>query len=119
MSQPSSPGPTQDDSDPAVRKALEKYDRESVVRDALPRWAVGFVTLVCVLLAAFHLYTSFSGPLVDVAQRSIHLYTLLALTFILYPITKKACATRCPGSTCCWPPWPSASAFTCWWWRTG
>ena len=53
MSQPPSSRPTPDDTDPAVKEALEKYDRESVVRDALPRWAVGFVTLVCVLLAAF------------------------------------------------------------------
>ena len=96
MSQPPTSGPTPDDTDPAVKEALEKYDRESVVRDALPRWAVVFVTTVCVLLAAFHLYTSFSGPLVDVAQRSIHLYTLLALTFILYPITKKGVRDRVP-----------------------
>ncbi|WP_101674420.1 TRAP transporter permease [Alloalcanivorax mobilis] len=96
MSQLTPPPPASPDTDPAIKEALEKYDRESVVRDALPRWAVLFVTTVCVLLAAFHLYTSFSGPLVDVAQRSIHLYTLLALTFILYPMTKKGVRDRVP-----------------------
>ena len=96
MKPTSSPSSVPDETDPSVKEALEKYDRESVVRDALPRWTVVFVTTVCVLLAAFHLYTSFSGPLVDVAQRSIHLYTLLALTFILYPITKKGVRDRVP-----------------------
>ncbi len=67
--------------DPSVKEALEKFDRESLVRDRLPRAVVQFVMAVSVLLALFHLYTSFSGPLVDVAQRSIHLYTLLGLAF--------------------------------------
>ncbi|MEQ9510944.1 MAG: TRAP transporter fused permease subunit, partial [Alloalcanivorax xenomutans] len=84
------------ETDPAIKEALEKYDRESLVRDALPRWILAFITVVCVLLASFHLYTSFSGPLVDIAQRSIHLYVLLALAFILYPITKKGARNRVP-----------------------
>ena len=66
-------------------ETLEKYDRESRVRHALPRRVMQFVVAVCVMLALFHLYTSFSGPLVDVVQRSIHLYTLLGLTFVIYP----------------------------------
>ncbi|GAB3671711.1 TRAP transporter permease [Salinisphaera aquimarina] len=80
----------------ASRETLEKYDRESVVRDGLPRGVMSFVTVVCVLLALFHLYTSFSGPLVDVVQRSIHLYVLLGLTFVLYPLTKKSARDRVP-----------------------
>ncbi|MGQ7245304.1 TRAP transporter permease [Salinicola sp. V024] len=82
--------------DPAVKEALEKFDRESLVRDRLPRSVIQFVTAVSVLLALFHLYTSFSGPLVDVAQRSIHLYTLLGLAFILYPLTRKGARDRVP-----------------------
>ncbi len=74
--------------DQAVKEALEKYDRESLVRDKLPGAVTTFIMLLAVLLALFHLYTSFAGPLVDVAQRSIHLYTLLGLTFILYPLTR-------------------------------
>ena len=82
--------------DKAVKEALEKFDRESLVRDALPGFVLKFVTVVAVVLAVFHLYTSFSGPLVDVAQRSIHLYTLLGLTFILYPLTRKGARDRVP-----------------------
>ncbi|WP_133491462.1 TRAP transporter permease [Alcanivorax sp. 24] len=93
---PLPPEPERVETDPAIKEALEKYDRESLVRDALPRWILAFITVVCVLLAAFHLYTSFSGPLVDIAQRSIHLYVLLALAFILYPITKKGARDRIP-----------------------
>ncbi|GAB2720940.1 TRAP transporter permease [Halomonas garicola] len=82
--------------DPAVKEALEKYDRESLVRDRLPSAVIKGVTVVAVLLALFHLYTSFSGPLVDVAQRSIHLYTLLGLTFVLYPLTRTGARDRVP-----------------------
>ncbi|MES1928722.1 TRAP transporter, 4TM/12TM fusion protein [Salinisphaera dokdonensis CL-ES53] len=66
-------------------ETLEKYDVESRVRHSLPRRVTQFVVVVSVMLALFHLYTSFSGPLVDVVQRSIHLYVLLGLTFIIYP----------------------------------
>ncbi|MDY8109164.1 TRAP transporter permease [Fulvimarina sp. 2208YS6-2-32] len=83
--------------DPAVdRQTLEKYDRESAFRHALPRSIALAVTVLCVALAAFHLYTSVSGPLVDVAQRSIHLYVLLGLTFILYPLTTSGARDRVP-----------------------
>ncbi|MDV6318117.1 TRAP transporter permease [Chromohalobacter sp. HP20-39] len=88
--------PPIDNDDKAVKEALEKFDRESLVRDALPGGVIKFVTVLAVLLAVFHLYTSFSGPLVDVAQRSIHLYTLLGLTFILYPLTRKGARDRVP-----------------------
>ncbi|WP_106476018.1 TRAP transporter permease [Phytohalomonas tamaricis] len=84
------------DQDTVDAAVLEKYDRESVVRHALPERIVKLVTLLSVLLALFHLYTSFSGPLVDVAQRSIHLYTLLGLAFVLYPISRKGARDRVP-----------------------
>ena len=82
--------------EPAVAdpETLEKYDRESRVRHALPRRVMQFVTVLCVLLALFHLYTSFSGPLVDVVQRSIHLYVLLGLTFVLYPWAMRGARDR-------------------------
>ncbi|WP_280563747.1 TRAP transporter permease [Chromohalobacter sp. 48-RD10] len=95
MSQDKS-APAADDNDKAVQEALERFDRESLVRDALPGLVVKFVTGLAILLALFHLYTSFAGPLVDVAQRSIHLYTLLGLTFILYPFTRKGARDRVP-----------------------
>lgn len=90
------PAQTAQSDDEAVKQALEKFDRESLVRDKLPGAVVKFVMVLAVLLALFHLYTSFAGPLVDVAQRSIHLYTLLGVTFILYPLTAKGARDRVP-----------------------
>ncbi|WP_018717051.1 TRAP transporter permease [Arhodomonas aquaeolei] len=80
----------------ASRETLEKYDRESVLRDRLPRAIMQVVIVVSVLLALFHLYTSFAGPLVDIKQRSIHLYVLLGLTFVLYPFARKGARDRLP-----------------------
>ena len=80
----------------ASRETLEKYDRESATRDRLPRRVLQFVATASVLLALFHLYTSFAGPLVDVVQLSIHLYTLLGLTFIIYPLARSSARHRVP-----------------------
>lgn len=80
----------------ASRETLEKYDRESLTRDGLPRAWMMAIGAICVLLALFHLYTSFAGPLVDVVQRSIHLYTLLGLTFILFPLMRSSARDRVP-----------------------
>ena len=82
--------------DSAARETLEKYDRESLVRHRLPGIVMQGVVAACVLLGLFHLYTSFAGPLVDVVQRSIHLYTLLALTFVLFPLTRSSPRDRVP-----------------------
>ena len=79
--------------DPAL---LEKYDRESAIRHSLPTFFARVVTVLGVLLALFHLYTSTAGPLIDIQQRSIHLYTLLALAFVLYPFTRKGARDRVP-----------------------
>lgn len=75
---------------------LEKYDRESAIRHSLPPLFARFVTVAGVLLALFHLYTSTAGPLIDIQQRSIHLYTLLALAFVLYPFTRRGARDRVP-----------------------
>ncbi|SMC95330.1 TRAP transporter, 4TM/12TM fusion protein [Fulvimarina manganoxydans] len=81
---------------PLDRELLEKYDKESAYRHALPKPIALFVTSVAVALALFHLYTSVSGPLIDIDQRSIHLYTLLGLTFVLYPATRSGARDRLP-----------------------
>ncbi|MCM5704281.1 TRAP transporter permease [Larsenimonas salina] len=90
----SSPSPTPDQD--SVQQTLEQLDRESAIRHTLPRAIRTFVLYASIALALFHLYTAFSGPLVDVAQRSIHLYTLLGLAFVLYPATRKGAKDRLP-----------------------
>ncbi len=61
------------------------YDRESNIRSGYPRMIGWLITILAVGLALFHLYTSYAGSLVDIKQRSIHLYILMALGFFLYP----------------------------------
>ncbi|NNC23243.1 TRAP transporter permease [Salinisphaera sp. USBA-960] len=78
------------------QETLEKYDRESNIRDGLPRTWMISITAISSALALFHLYTSFAGPLVDVMQRSIHLYTLMGLTFMLFPVVRSGSRDRIP-----------------------
>ncbi|MBO8170810.1 MAG: TRAP transporter permease [Bacillaceae bacterium] len=75
---------------------LEKYDRESVTRTNIIKPIAIILTLFAVGLSLFHLYTSFAGPLVDIKQRSIHLFILLMIAYLLYPISKRARRDRVP-----------------------
>lgn len=75
---------------------LEKYDRESVTRTSLKKPVIILISVLAVALTLFHLYTSFVGPLVNIKQRSIHLYTLMTIAFLLYPISKKSKRDRLP-----------------------
>lgn len=68
---------------------LEGFDRESNVRTQYPLVIGILITVLAAGLGLFHLYTSYAGSLVDIKQRSLHLYTLMVLGFLLYPIMKK------------------------------
>lgn len=61
---------------------------EKVQRHLAGRFA-GVVSTLAVLLGLFHLYTAYVGPLVDFRQRSVHLYALLALAFLVFPRSKR------------------------------
>jgi TRAP transporter 4TM/12TM fusion protein len=52
------------------------------------------VTITCLAVSSFTLYTAIFGQLTPVLQRSIHIGLILILTFLLYPITKKTKASR-------------------------
>ncbi|SFB12106.1 TRAP transporter, 4TM/12TM fusion protein [Lentibacillus halodurans] len=67
----------------------EDYDRESNVRTNYPKSIGILITVAAAGLGIFHLYTSYAGALVDIQQRSIHLYVLMLLGFLLYPVFKK------------------------------
>ncbi|QHS23189.1 TRAP transporter permease [Virgibacillus sp. MSP4-1] len=68
---------------------VQEYDRESNTRTTIAKPILLFISILAVFLSLFHLYTSFAGSLVDIRQRSIHLYILMALGFLLYPFRKK------------------------------
>ncbi|MGX4668015.1 TRAP transporter permease [Cerasibacillus sp. JNUCC 74] len=79
-----------------TQKQLQEYERESNLRVNLPKAIQLFISILAVALALFHLYTSYAGSLVDIKQRSIHLYTLMMLAFLLYPMLKKGVKQKIP-----------------------
>ncbi|WP_010532021.1 TRAP transporter permease [Lentibacillus jeotgali] len=75
---------------------VEDYDRESNIRTNYPKSIGIFITVAGGALGLFHLYTSYAGSLVDIKQRSIHLYALILLGFLLYPLMKKGNKNKIP-----------------------
>ncbi len=69
--------------------SIEELDRESNTRSQFPKLITAFILVLAVGISLFHLYTSYAGALVDVKQRSIHLYGLMAIGFLLYPFIGK------------------------------
>ncbi|RWZ51416.1 TRAP transporter permease [Halobacillus fulvus] len=69
--------------------AVEDYDRESSVRTQYAKPVALTISVLAITLSLFHLYTSYAGSLVDIKQRSIHLYTLMTLGFLMYPFLRK------------------------------
>ncbi|MFP4374033.1 MAG: TRAP transporter permease [Spirochaetaceae bacterium] len=77
-----------DDHPPTIETAHTIPTEEREQRD--PARTVGLVvSTFAIILGLFHLYTSYAGPLVDFRQRSVHLYSLLAIAFLVYPGRKK------------------------------
>ncbi|MEC3883930.1 TRAP transporter permease [Halobacillus sp. HZG1] len=70
-------------------ETAEKYDRESTTRVNMAKPIALTISVLAIALSLFHLYTSYAGSLVDVKQRSIHLYTLMTLGFFMYPFLRK------------------------------
>ncbi|MCA0971386.1 TRAP transporter permease [Halobacillus litoralis] len=71
------------------KETAENYDRESTTRSNMAKPIAVTISVLAIALSLFHLYTSYAGSLVDIKQRSIHLYTLMTLGFLLYPFMKK------------------------------
>ncbi len=74
---------------------LEQFDVESRFRRLPRNTGPGMlVFIVCVGLALFHLYTAWTGPLVTLMHRAVHTTIVMALIFILYPLSKKSDKTK-------------------------
>lgn len=78
------------------REQVGELDRESNIRTNYPKTIGIIITIIAAGLGLFHLYTSYAGSLVDIKQRSIHLYTLMLLGFMLYPLMKKGTKNKIP-----------------------
>lgn len=75
-------------SDEEIEEILMKYDRESAYR-RIPGIFSIVVSVIAIAFSLFHLYTAAFGVLPAQIQRAVHLGFGLALTYLLYPATRK------------------------------
>lgn len=70
------------------QEVLEKYSLEENTRKT-GGWYAKVIAAVALAMACFHVYTSGTGILETMMQRSIHLFFVLILAFLMYPGAKK------------------------------
>lgn len=73
-----------------VDELMEQYDLETSRLRKLTGKVALFITIVAILMSAFHLFTSWHGTLLAMKQRSLHLIFAFTLGFALYPGFKKS-----------------------------
>jgi TRAP transporter 4TM/12TM fusion protein len=78
-----------------VEEIKRQYDSESRFRSPQD-WTGILVNIVAVAMSLFHLYTAAFGLLLEMWQRSIHLFFVLVLVFLLYPMTSKSSKNHIP-----------------------
>src|SRR5699024_3961242 len=69
-------------------KILEKFDRESVVRQPQNAYLRHFITLFAVFYSLFHLYTTYK-PMPELLYRATHVAVGIDFVFLIYPTHKK------------------------------
>ena len=67
---------------------IKKLDKESSTRTFSGLMKKLFF-IACVLVSCYHLYTATFGPPLTLIHRSLHVGMMLALTFLMYPMSKK------------------------------
>ncbi len=75
-----------------VEALVREYDSESNFRD-LKGLVARLVTVACVALSIFHVYTAGFGLLNEVTHRTIHLTFVMGLVFLVFP-RRRAAPTR-------------------------
>ncbi|MDU5417136.1 TRAP transporter permease [Peptoniphilus harei] len=68
-----------------VDELMEQYDLETSKLRKLTGKVALFITIVAILMSAFHLFTAWHGTLLAMKQRSLHLIFAFTLGFALYP----------------------------------
>lgn len=76
-----------------AKEILEKFDRESVVRQLANHKIVLFISCLAIIYSLFHLYNTYY-PMPELKQRAIHVGVGLALIFLIYPAGRKAERSR-------------------------
>lgn len=73
-----------------VDELMEQYDLETSKLRKLTGKVALFITIVAILMSAFHLFTAWHGTLLAMKQRSLHLIFAFTLGFALYPGFEKS-----------------------------
>ena len=73
-----------------VDELMDQYDLETSKLRKLSGKVALFITIVAILMSAFHLFTAWHGTLLAMKQRSLHLIFAFTLGFALYPGFKKS-----------------------------
>lgn len=68
-----------------VDELMEQYDLETSKLRKLTGKVALFITIIAILMSAFHLFTAWHGTLLAMKQRSLHLIFAFTLGFALYP----------------------------------
>lgn len=79
-----------------VDELLLKYDKEEGNKRKLIGVLGLIVSLIAISMSIFHLYTAAFGTLLAVKQRALHLVFVMAVGFLMYPITKKSTKNKVP-----------------------
>ncbi len=82
-------------SDVNLQEVREKYDSDSIIRKPAKKYLVWVISILAMLFAAFHLYTTFN-PLPTLQQRAVHLLFGMAIVYLIYPAYKKQDRTKIP-----------------------
>ncbi len=82
------------------QKLIESLDKESATRK-LSGGLAKVLYGAAVLVSLYHLYTAAFGPPLTLKHRSLHVAMMLALTFMMYPISSKSKYKR----TIAWYDW--------------
>jgi TRAP transporter 4TM/12TM fusion protein len=80
--------PAEGISEEALKRAEEMIEQEEGVQNKHRGWIAGFVTLVAVVMAAFHLYVAFAVMRTEVV-RAVHLAFVLFLSFMIFPVARR------------------------------
>ncbi|BCV24159.1 TRAP transporter permease [Gelria sp. Kuro-4] len=76
-------------------KIVEEFQAESRFRRYTGVWAK-VISVIAIVMSAFHLYTAGFGTLQAMKQRSVHLAFVLGLIFLLYPASRKTARRNKP-----------------------
>lgn len=92
-------GRLQIDAEPSSEEAqeiLEKFDRESRLREFTSKPVNIIVTTFAIIVSLYHMYTAYFGTPPVLIHRAVHVAMILVLAFALYPPFMKAKRNKIP-----------------------